>query len=691
MGDVVDLSSVEDDACSSERSDSAGDAETSALGATEATAGDLRIAETELRVAEGELQQAEEDLAQAAARCRELRLQRDEARQRLQRLKTKTQNYGHEEFPWSASLRRICEHFFKVSTFRGKQLECMNALLSGRDTMLVMPTGAGKSLCFQALGLLRDGLVVVISPLISLMQDQVFRLRGLGLRAVFLTSADTKEEQQAFTAAIKLLQQPRTNEAPRSDLLRFLYVTPERVSKSKRLMTHLEKVHKVGGLSLIVVDEAHCISQWGHDFRPDYEKLSVLKIHFATVPLLALTATATRRTADSVKESLRISSCEELRSPMDRPNLRYAVCRKPPDAKAAVAVIAGVIRRFPSGATGIVYCLSRKEAEAVSEALVSDHGVSAVFYHADMPPEQRQEAHEAWASGAAQVVVATIAFGMGVDKPDVRYVIHHSMPASLHGYYQESGRAGRDGNPAFCLLMYRAADLPRQSVMVYYKRSGLSELYAVARYCTGAACRRRAILEHFLESAPDCAGCDVCDAPRAHKRAKVEQHEEVASALFEAVKASAVAGKLLTLRQAAEATRRSVKIDLETIMHVAIVMLAAGVLVEKFSATPYSVNAYLAAGRWEPITTTLPEAEPSVPAAVASLKPPKVPAVKRSLRQAREAAARRMGVPSYTVLSDAEARLLQAGADVHSILCARRLELYGEEFTRALAASADDQ
>ncbi|VDM76556.1 unnamed protein product, partial [Strongylus vulgaris] len=323
--------------------------------------------------------------------------------------------------------------------------------MSGFDTLVVMSTGAGKSLCYQLPAVAMNGeiyplvtmrLIVVISPLISLIEDQLAALKKLAVEGAALNQSTAKEDVKRIEAQITQTNSP----------LRLLYITPEKLAKSKRLMNKLEKSAEVGALKVVfAIDEVHCCSQWGHDFRPDYKFLNILKRQFPNVPLLGLTATATADVLADVKNMLDIPDAVVFKAGFNRTNLFYEVLPKP-DADLGDELARLIKKRFPDQ-SGIVYCFSRKDCEEVASKLRSS-GIRAAFYHADMDSMRRTAVHEKWVSGKYNVIVATVAFGMGIDKPDVRYVIHHAMPKSVENYFQlsdsfqESGRAGRDGLPA---------------------------------------------------------------------------------------------------------------------------------------------------------------------------------------------------------------------------------------------------
>ncbi|KAI5861716.1 hypothetical protein GGS23DRAFT_611322 [Durotheca rogersii] len=415
--------------------------------------------------------------------------------------------------PWFKDVKRALKDRFRMSGFRHNQLEAIDATLSGKDAFVLMPTGGGKSLCYQLPAVVSSGethgVTVVVSPLISLMQDQVEHLRALNIQAASFSG----EVKAAERSEIMRQLQERYPE----QWLQLLYVTPEMINKSKAFLNGLNALYQNRKLARLVIDEAHCVSQWGHDFRPDYKELGSFRRRFPGVPLMALTATATQNVILDVKHNLGIEECKEFSQSFNRPNLYYAVMRKEKDNTVSIA---NLINTKYKGKTGIVYTLARKSAENIAKKL-RDHGIAAHHYHASIEPEEKTRIQKEWQAGRIKVVVATIAFGMGIDKPDVRFVIHQSIPKSLEGYYQETGRAGRDGKPSECYLYFNYGDVMSLRKMISdgdgseeQRERQRNMLSTVAAFCDNQSdCRRVEILRYFGESfkKEDCgATCDNC-------------------------------------------------------------------------------------------------------------------------------------------------------------------------------------
>jgi len=394
--------------------------------------------------------------------------------------------------------RRILRDIYGYPGFRGEQGPVIEAALAGRDALVLMPTGGGKSLCYQIPALVRDGAGLVVSPLIALMQDQVDALRLLGIRAAFLNSTLSPPEQQSLFAEL---------EAGEVDLV---YIAPERLVQPGTL-DRLARCR----VSVIAIDEAHCVSQWGHDFRQDYLGLNVLGERFPGVPRLALTATADARTRAEIVERLALDDARRFVSGFDRPNIRYSVQIKRDARRQLLQFLAD--RR---GQSGIVYCMSRKKVESTAEWLRGE-GFDALPYHAGLQPDARERHQQRFLREDGVVIVATIAFGMGIDKPDVRFVAHMDLPKSMEAYYQETGRAGRDGEPAEAWMVYGLQDVVRLRQMLdesaapeQQKRIERQKLDALLGWCEVTSCRRRALLEYFNDTLDgDCGNCDICLQP----------------------------------------------------------------------------------------------------------------------------------------------------------------------------------
>ena len=400
------------------------------------------------------------------------------------------------------SPRVVLREVFGYAAFRGQQEPIIEHLRAGDDALVLMPTGGGKSLCYQIPALLRPGTAVVVSPLIALMEDQVNSLRQLGVRAAYLNS--TLSAEQAGEVEREL----------RAGRLDLIYLAPERL-----LTPRLLGLLKAMDLALFAIDEAHCVSQWGHDFRPEYLGLHVLPERFPGVPRMALTATADPTTRAEIRERLRLVEARLFVASFDRPNIRYTVVPKTDGRRQVLAFI----RDQHAGEAGIVYCLSRRNVEATARYL-ADRGLDAIPYHAGLEARVRQAHQQRFLREEGVVVVATIAFGMGIDKPDVRFVAHLNVPKSLEHYYQETGRAGRDGLPADAWLAYDLNDvvtlrrlLDRSEAELEHKRVAQHKLEAMLGYCEATRCRRHLLLAYFDEvvASERCGNCDTCLTPVA--------------------------------------------------------------------------------------------------------------------------------------------------------------------------------
>ncbi len=406
----------------------------------------------------------------------------------------------------SLDLEQALKHYFGYEQFRSGQRSIIEAILQNRDTLVIMPTGGGKSLCYQLPALLRRGVTIVVSPLISLMQDQVDALRNNGIPATFLNSSITGGEARSREAALL-----------RGDI-QLLYVAPERLLMSGFLESFLDPVQERFGIAGFAIDEAHCVSEWGHDFRPEYRQLRQVRQRYPQVPVTALTATATERVRQDILQQLALSQPLIHVASFNRPNLYYDVQEKASSTRQNLKDLVQAIRQ-QSGA-GIIYCLSRKRVETVASYL-NDCGIRALPYHAGLPAQQREENQTRFIRDDVRIIVATIAFGMGINKPDVRFVFHFDLPRNIEGYYQESGRAGRDGEPAHCRLYFSYGDLKTVEWGIDQKpdpdeqRIARQQLRQMLDYAESTVCRRTIQLGYFGEDFPgSCDNCDNCRYPK---------------------------------------------------------------------------------------------------------------------------------------------------------------------------------
>ncbi|ATE58797.1 DNA helicase RecQ [Thauera sinica] len=400
------------------------------------------------------------------------------------------------------SALHVLEHVFGYSAFRGEQQAIVEHVAAGGDALVLMPTGGGKSLCYQVPALLRSGTAIVVSPLIALMHDQVSALVEAGVKAAFLNSSLDAESARAVERALY------------GGELDLLYVAPERLM-TPRFLDQLDHLRDTGRLALFAIDEAHCVSQWGHDFRPEYLQLSILPERYPAIPRIALTATADRLTREEIAGRLNLQDARRFIASFDRPNIRYTIVEKDDPRRQLLHFIR---EEYPSEA-GIVYCLSRRKVEETA-AWLQEQGLNALPYHAGLAQDVRAAHQTRFLREDGLIMVATIAFGMGIDKPDVRFVAHLDLPRSIEGYYQETGRAGRDGLPAQAWMAWGAQDVVQQRRMIdeseaseEFKRLARNRLDVLVGLVEATTCRRQHLLAYFGEEAPPCGNCDNCLHP----------------------------------------------------------------------------------------------------------------------------------------------------------------------------------
>ncbi|KAJ1277835.1 hypothetical protein BS78_04G033600 [Paspalum vaginatum] len=490
-----------------------------------------------------------------------------------------TEGFGDKKwssanFPWTKDLEAKNRSKFGNRSFRPNQREIINATMSGYDVFVLMPTGGGKSLTYQLPALISEGLTLVVCPLVSLIQDQIMHLSQANIPATYLSASMEWSEQQEILRDLM------------SCRYKLLYVTPEKIAKSDSLSRLLNSLYSQGNLSRIVIDEAHCVSQWGHDFRPDYKNLGVLKGNFSKTPVLALTATATARVKEDVVQALGLANCIVFRQSFNRPNLRYFLRAK---TKKCLEDIDNFIRTNHFKECGIIYCLSRMDCEKVAEKL-RECGHRVSHYHGSMDPVDRTRIQQQWSKDKINIICATVAFGMGINKPDVRFVIHHSLPKSIEGYHQECGRAGRDGQPSSCLLYYQYSDYIRVRHML---TQGVAEqtvaprgayeqalkthkenLLSMVSYCENDVdCRRLLQLIHFGERFDPSLCAKTCDNCLKELRWVEKDVTNIARQLVELV---TMTGQLHSSSHILEVYRGSLNQNVKKLRHDTLALHGAG-------------------------------------------------------------------------------------------------------------------
>nr|XP_023672527.1 ATP-dependent DNA helicase Q1 isoform X1 [Paramormyrops kingsleyae]XP_023672528.1 ATP-dependent DNA helicase Q1 isoform X1 [Paramormyrops kingsleyae]XP_023672529.1 ATP-dependent DNA helicase Q1 isoform X1 [Paramormyrops kingsleyae] len=577
-------------------------------------------AQAELESVESELVVVEQQIAELLERQSDLNSRKSQLLKRLKqasnsaqpsgsahsqgsgRTKQDLKRYEGTDFTWSKEVRLQLSGTFHLTKFRPLQLKAINLTMSGKDVFLVMPTGGGKSLCYQLPAVCSGGFTLVIAPLVSLMEDQLMYLKSINVPAVTLNASTSKDDAKSVLAGLTDKETP----------FKLLYVTPEKIAKSKMLMSKLEKAHHAGKLDRIAVDEVHCCSQWGHDFRPDYKLLGILKRQFPQVPLIGLTATATSNLLQDCQKILNVPEPVTLTASFNRTNLYYEVRTKPAGQEDSTNDIVALIRDRYTNQSGIIYVFSQKDAEVVSADL-QKKGIAAQPYHANMAPEDKSRVHQHWMANKIQVVVATVAFGMGIDKADVRFVIHHSISKSMENYYQESGRAGRDGKPADCILYSGFADVFRSSTMVVMENVGQQKLMQMVAYCQNwDRCRRKVMAAHFDEVWDDkgCNGmCDICRHGNDCITSDITQH---AREVVRIVELSTAADEKMTPLKVIDAwmgkgpskQRKMIQMTMlsrPVVESILIHLLLQGYFSEDFSFTPYTTYFYLKLGSKAPL------------------------------------------------------------------------------------------
>ncbi|RWS27579.1 hypothetical protein B4U80_01150 [Leptotrombidium deliense] len=549
------------------------------------------------------LQEAKEELETVVKQIRDLKKRKGELEDEIWRLEDvlnaashgMEQEFDNDSYPWSGDLKKKLKEVFKIDDFRVLQRACINATLSKIDCLLILPTGGGKSLCFQLPAVISKGITLVVSPLVSLMEDQCQGLSELNISCAMFCGEMTREQSNEIMAKLK-----DTNSG-----LRVLYVTPEKLAKNKTLMSQLEKIYQAKRLDRIVIDEVHCCSQWGHDFRPDYKFLNVMKKQFPDSPILGLTATATPAVIVDIQKILGIEGCCVLKGTFFRPNLKYRI--QYTDSKD-VTEIAKLINDKYQKMCGIVYCLTTKDTEEVSSVLRRNK-IKSSFYHAKMSQEDRSEVQRAWHTGNITVIVATIAFGMGINKLNVRFVIHHGLSKSIENYYQETGRAGRDGEISDCILYFRSSDVFRLTSMFFSEYSSQSNIYKMIRFCVDHnTCRKQYLAEYFEDDSQLVCDnmCDNCENRDLNKFRSINVKKYCCHLLQIIGKAKKVNERLTALKLVdiwlGKGDKRFRIPDVNPAMSrgqcelTVIYLLMDKYLKEEFHFTPYSTISYIVAG-----------------------------------------------------------------------------------------------